>query len=161
MTAIPAARGAQCAPLVDPFSSVVSISVYTYVCARIPGLRASVYNTCVHSAAKCARASAHSYARTAPANAYWRVYHHRVLYNAAIDSRPLFHARDLLQSLQPVFGDSLQCPVSLPVSVHKIYFPRLYTGWRLWKPDAAKNLTANSCADYNCATGESNDCRAL
>lgn len=53
-----------------------------------------------------------------------------VLYNAAIDSRPLFHARDLLQSLQPVSGDSVQCPVSLPVSVHKIYFPMRYTGWR-------------------------------
>lgn len=52
-----------------------------------------------------------------------------VLYNAAIDSRPLFHARDLLQSLQPVSGDSVQCPVSLPVSVHKIYFPMRYTGW--------------------------------
>lgn len=56
-------------------------------------------------------------------------HHHRVLYNAAIDSRPLFHARDLLQSLQPVSGDSVQCPVSLPVSVHKIYFPMRYTGW--------------------------------
>lgn len=65
-----------------------------------------------------------------PANMYCRIYHHRVLYNAAIDSRPLFHARDLLQSLQPVSGDSLQCPVSLPVSVHKIYFPRRYTGCR-------------------------------
>lgn len=52
-----------------------------------------------------------------------------VLYNATIDSRPLFHARDLLQSLQPVSGDSVQCPVSLPVSVRKIYFPMRYTGW--------------------------------
>lgn len=65
------------------------------------------------------RAHAHRRARTPPP----------VLYNAAIDSRPLFHARDLLQSLQPVSGDSVQCPVSLPVSVRKIYFPMRYTGW--------------------------------
>lgn len=125
LPAIPAAHGAQHAPFgVDPFGGI-----YIRVCMRIP-TRAHVSLVCtyVHG---MVHASARTHTRAfAPANTYCRIHHHRVLYNAAIDSRPLFHARDLLQSLQPVSGDSLQCPVSLPVSVHKIYFPRRYTGCR-------------------------------
>jgi len=102
------------------------VSIYTYACPP----HVYIFGAYVYARDKV-HASACTHTRSfAPANTYCRIYHHRVLYNAAIDSRPLFHARDLLQSLQPVSGDSLQCPVSLPVSVHKIYFPRRYTGCR-------------------------------
>lgn len=118
LMAILAARGEQHTSFGD-----IYIYIYTYIHA----LHYFVYQcACAHVLDEM-RARARTHIRTlAPVSAYWRIYHRRVLYNAAIDSRPLFHARDMLQSLQPVSGDSLQCPVSLPVSVHKIYFPRRY-----------------------------------
>lgn len=138
------------------------VSIYRYVCVSTHIRVFGVHIRARQGARE--RAYAHSRIR-AGANTYCRIYHHRVLYNAAIDSRPLFHARDLLQSLQPVSGDSLQCPVSLPVSVHKIYFPRRYTGClrenRTHAPAARAENPArrpNSCAGYDC---ENNDCRAF
>lgn len=55
-----------------------------------------------------------------------------VLYNAAIDSRPLLSFTHAICCSRcnpcPVTASSVQSP--LPVSVHKIYFPMRYTGWR-------------------------------
>lgn len=119
---------------------------YTYMC---PHVHASLVCTYMYGKVHVS-ARTHTRAFT-PANTYCRIYYHRVLYNAAIDSRPLFHARDLLQSLQPVSGDSLQCPVSLPVSVHKIYFPRRYTGCRhenRTRAPAARTENPARCAEF-------------
>lgn len=121
------------------------VSIYRYVCVSTH-VRVFGVHICARQGAR-ERAYVHSRIR-AGANTYCRIYHHRVLYNAAIDSRPLFHARDLLQSLQPVSGDSLQCPVSLPVSVHKIYFPRRYTGCRRENAPAARAGKSGAAPEF-------------